>query len=514
MRPLVIINGMIWDGVQKPFLGTLTCTNHINSVCHGVSVTIPTDAEVFDAKGGSVIPAFTDVHQHFSACAHKDSSKFVRLDGAHSLAEAINLLIDRSQTTLPGEWIIGTTLNHNQFTVRTLPTRIDLDAVPNPVLVTHQCGHSFFMNSLAISTIGESQFSNVEGVGRDSIGRMTGILEDGANAPLLRYFKKLNDECTVDWINAMNSVLRLGIAEVHAIEANIILAQEPVHVYESLRDSGQLSVRIRLYLTERPNEHSIEDDEWLSYGGHKIFVDGAFGGRTAAMREPFNDVNRRGVLCYTDDELYKCLKKTFECGLQLMVHVIGDRGLDQLLDVLEKLASEGVHSDWPIKLTHCELCHPEQIDRIARIGAFCDVQPGQLTSEVSFLPDVIGHERMQHCFPFRSMIDAGITIVGSSDAPVDPDNPLIGIHAAVVRHEAMNLKERISLHEALKMYTINAQKLIKNDHKKGLLLPGYLADIAVFEEDLFAVNPEKLPECKVAATIVNGKIAYRRDEKP
>jgi predicted amidohydrolase YtcJ len=80
---------------------------------------------------------FTDVHYHFSACAHKVSSKFVRLDGANSLAKAINLLITRSQMTPSGDWIIGTTLNHSQFAVLTFPTRADLDAVPNPVLVTH-----------------------------------------------------------------------------------------------------------------------------------------------------------------------------------------------------------------------------------------------------------------------------------------------------------------------------------------------------------------------------------------
>jgi predicted amidohydrolase YtcJ len=159
---------------------------------------------------------------------------------------------------------------------------------------------------------------------------------------------------------------------------------------------------------------------------------------------------------------------------------------------------------------HCELCHPDQVERIARLGAFCDMQAGQLTSEASFLPSVIGRERMMHCFPFRSLIDAGVIVVGSSDAPTEPPNPMIAIRAAVVRHPTMNLDERISLHEALQMYTINAQKLIMNNHKKGLLVPGHLADIAVFEDNLFAVHPEALDECKVAATIVNGQIAYKR----
>jgi predicted amidohydrolase YtcJ len=202
----------------------------------------------------------------------------------------------------------------------------------------------------------------------------------------------------------------------------------------------------------------------------------------------------------------------FEAGEQIMAHVIGDRGLDQLLSVLERLESEGVRSDWPVKLTHCELCHPDQVKRIARLGAFCDVQPAELVGEAEYLPYILGTERMQHCFPFRSLVDAGVVCAGSSDAPVDSANPLIGIRAAVVRHPLMNVDERISLNDALKMYTINAQKLVRNDHQKGLLLPGYIADVAVFQEDLFDVSPDALTQCQVAATIVDGRVAYQRNK--
>jgi predicted amidohydrolase YtcJ len=508
MSQLAITNGMIWDGIHTPFLGTLVCSDRIISIHRGTNMSIPDCATILDAKGGSVIPAFTDVHQHFSASVLQRSSKFVLLDGAHSLAEAVSTLITRSQTTAADEWIVGVQLNHNQFTERRLPTRDDLDAIPNPVLVTHSCGHNYFINSRAIDKVGESSFAGIPGVGRDSNGRMTGVLEDGADAPLRPHFTSFCEGCVDDWMGCSRGALELGIAEVHAISADIVLAEENVRAYETLRDSGKLGVRIRVYLTDLDDTKPVVEDDWLSYGGHKIFVDGAFGGRTAAMRHPFGDVDRIGILRYTDEKLYETIKKTFEHGVQLMAHVVGDRGLDQLLSVLERLKSEGVTSDWPVKLVHCELCHPDQVARIARLGAFCDMQPGQLISEASFLPAAIGLDRMQHCFPFRSLIDAGVTVVGSSDAPVDPADPMIGIHAAVVRHSSMNLDERISLHEALQMYTINAQKLIKNDDKKGLLKVGLLADITVFQDDLFAVAPECLADCKVAATIVNGQIAY------
>jgi predicted amidohydrolase YtcJ len=500
---------MIWDGIQKPFLGTLTCTSRITSITPGAPLSLPSDCQLLDAKGGSVIPAFTDVHQHFSASSHKNSSKFVLLQNAQSLSEAINLLL-RSEIAKLGDWIVGFSLNHNQFPDPKLPTGSDFDVIPNPVLISHQCGHTYFINSLAISKVGASNFANLDGVHRDSKGRMTGVLDDGADAPLRPFFTNFHDDCPDDWIRCMKETLSFGIAEVHAISADVVLAGEAVHIYEKLRNEGKLGLRVRLYLTEIEDGRNLKEDEWLSYGGHKIFVDGAFGGRTAAMKKPFIDVNTTGILRYTDEELYEDIRHTFVSGVQLMVHVIGDRGMDQILNMLERLNSEGIRSGCPIKLTHCELCYPDQIRRIAKLDAFCDVQPNQIISEGSFLPNAIGSERMKHCFPFRSMIDEGVTIVGSSDAPVDPDNPLIGIHGAVIRHPEMNLEERITLNEALKMSTINAQKLIKNDHNKGLLKSGYVADITVFKEDLFAVEPENLLNCKVAATIVNGKIAYQR----
>jgi predicted amidohydrolase YtcJ len=509
MNQIVITNGMIWDGINEPFIGTLICNKQIISIHHGTDVEIPDGASILDANGGSVIPAFTDVHHHFSASAHQRSSKFVWLDSARSLEQAVNTLITRSQTTAADEWIVGIQLNHNQFTTdRRVPTRTDLDAIPNPVLITHQCGHCYFVNSRAIEKVGHDKWDGIAGVCRDSDGRMTGVLDDGADAPLRPLFTNFCGDCLDNWCTCANEALEFGIAEVHAISADAILAGENVHAYETLRDSGKLGVRIRVYLTELDEKRPVVEDDWLSYGGHKIFVDGAFGGRTAAMREPFGDADRIGMLRYTDEKLYETIKKTFEQGVQLMAHVIGDRGLDQLLSVLERLESEGVRSDWPVKLVHCELCHPDQVERIARLGAFCDMQPGQLTSEASFLPDVIGFDRMQHCFPLRSLMDAGVTVAGSSDAPVDPENPMIGIHAAVVRHPAMNPAEKISLHEALQMYTINAQKLIKNDDRKGLLKVGFMADITIFQDDLFAVAPGNLGDCKVAATIVEGRIAY------
>jgi predicted amidohydrolase YtcJ len=251
-------------------------------------------------------------------------------------------------------------------------------------------------------------------------------------------------------------------------------------------------------------------DDWLAYGGLKIFVDGAYGARTAALRAPFADAGHRGMLIHTDKELLTLVRAAFERDLQVMAHCLGDRALDVLLDQIEKVRALGIQNKWPVKFTHVELCHPDQLARMAAAGGFCDVQARQLVSDAPYLEQIVGPERKQQCFAFRSMIAAGLTLAGSCDAPVESTNPLTGIQAAVLREPTMNPAERITLDEALRMYTINTQRMIRNDHRKGLLMPGYWADIAVFDTDLFAVPVERITDCRVAATVVDGRIRYRR----
>jgi predicted amidohydrolase YtcJ len=345
MKKLVIINGMVWDGIHEPFLGTVVCTDRITEVLPGPPSTIPSGADVLDAKGGSVTAALTDVHQHFSAWARAQSpsSLYISLYEIKSLEEVIEMLLVRSKITAPEDWVIGVAMDHNIWKNRRVPTRLDLDVIPNPTLITHQCGHSYYINSRAIELIGESKFDSSVGVCRDGDGRMTGVLEEEGHAPLCRYFQTRLKNEPQDWIDAMQYALSMGIAEVDPICSNIVLAHESIRVYEKLRDADKLSIRIRYYLTDLSDAHdSSPHDEWLSYGGRKIFIDGAFGGRTAAMREPFRDTGQTGMLCHTNEDLYEIIKETFNCGLQLMAHVIGDRGLDQILNVLERLVSEGI----------------------------------------------------------------------------------------------------------------------------------------------------------------------------
>jgi predicted amidohydrolase YtcJ len=221
-------------------------------------------------------------------------------------------------------------------------------------------------------------------------------------------------------------------------------------------------------------------------------------------------VESTGVQLYSDDELYRTLTAAFQADVQVMAHCIGDASLDQFLNVLEKAKSNGIRSRWPVKLTHVELCHKEEIQRMAPLGCACDVQPHMIITDSPFLEGILGLDRRALCFPFRTMIETGLIVTGSSDAPVEPIDPRTGIWAAVVRTPQMNPSEALSLDDALKLYTVNPQRLVRNEAEKGLIKPGYVADVVVFQQNLFEVPPNDLKSCEVAHTIVDGRVAYSR----
>jgi predicted amidohydrolase YtcJ len=511
MATLAITNGQIWDGVSAPFLGTVLCNDHITEIIPGPSPTLPAGISVIDARGGTVIPAFTDSHIHFSASVR--TAQAVDLTPAKCAADVVSLLLARSGTASPDEWVYGVKMNPNRWADSTYPTLAQLDQVPNPLIIQHWCCHDYLINTRAIALVGEERFAGVTGVERDPDGKMTGLLvEAEAQAALQSYAENIEEDPQL-WVSAFERLLSEGISELHAIGTNTVFMHESLPLFQKLRAAGKLLVRCRFYFTDFPSgQFSLATgfgDDWLSYAGYKIFIDGVLSAKTAAVREPYAG-GGTGVLVNSDEALYEAVKKCHQRGLRFMAHCLGDRALDQVLGALERVRAEGIEPMWAPKIAHLEICHRDQIDRLVRLGAIGDIQGGFNTLVAPFIEHVIGRDRTRHFVPVKMLHDAGLLCVGSSDGPIEPTNPLYGIHGAVCRNDVMGREECITLDQALRMYTINAQKLLKNDHRKGLLKPGYIADITVFEDDLFAVPPETLASRKVAATIIDGKVAFRR----
>jgi hypothetical protein len=195
-----------------------------------------------------------------------------------------------------------------------------------------------------------------------------------------------------------------------------------------------------LVITRSPAELASAKDKidraegpirWL---GYKDFTDGSFGGHTAAMHEPFSDrPDTRGIERFDHAHVVEMGEASLQMGGAVAIHAIGDRANDKVLDVHEELIDRGANPAM-LRVEHASILTPEAIERMARLGVTASVQPAFLASEETWLEKRLGPDRIHRAYPFRTLLDAGVPLLGGSDSPVELPAPETGINAAVVRH--------------------------------------------------------------------------------
>jgi predicted amidohydrolase YtcJ len=170
----------------------------------------------------------------------------------------------------------------------------------------------------------------------------------------------------------------------------------------------------------------------------------------------------------------------------------------------------------PHRIEHVQLLHPDDVERLAPLGVVASVQPVHLQTDWATANKVWG-ERARLTYAFRSLLDAGTVLAFGSDAPVAPMNPMLGVYTAVTRQDnhhqptgGWHLQECISLEETIYAYTMGPAIMSGKQHLQGSITPGKWADLIVLEQDLFAVEPEKIGETAVATTIFAGEIVYQK----
>jgi hypothetical protein len=259
-------------------------------------------------------------------------------------------------------------------------------------------------------------------------------------------------------------------------------------------------------------------DAWLNIGVVKGFVDGSLGSRTAAFHEPYDDApGERGLLFTDPADLGTWITNADANGLQCAIHAIGDRANTMLLEIFESVIAAHGPRDRRFRIEHAQHLRPQDIARVAGAGAIASMQPIHLTEDGHWAERAIGPARMQTTYACRSLIDAGVPVAFGSDWFVAPPVPIAGLAAAVTRHlvdapagEGWIPAQRIALDEALHAYTTTAAYASFDEHAKGRLASGLLADVVVLDRDPFAAAPDRIRDCQVAMTIVNGDVIYER----
>ncbi|MGE0462838.1 MAG: amidohydrolase, partial [Vicinamibacterales bacterium] len=259
-------------------------------------------------------------------------------------------------------------------------------------------------------------------------------------------------------------------------------------------------------------------DQWLRVGGLKGFVDGSLGSHTAAFHEPFTDAPKdRGFFVNTPEDLYTWISGADAAGLHVMVHAIGDRANQTLLDIYERVAKEHGVRDRRFRIEHAQHLAPADIPRFAALGVIPSMQPYHAIDDGRWAEKVIGPERALGTYAFRSLLDAQASLAFGSDWFVAPPTPLEGIYAAVTRRtlddrnpDGWVPSQKITVEQALVAYTRAGAYASFEEKEKGVIAAGMLADLALIDQDLRAIQAPEIRDAKVTRTIVGGKTVFAR----
>ncbi len=469
-----------------------------------------TDAhtKVIDAQGKAVLPGFNDAHSHFSAMGVRES--YLDLTTVQSKAEALTQVKEAARLRNKGEWIIGTGWDESKWEDSAeYLTRDELDrAVPDhPVALRRIDGHLWSVNSKALDVLSLP----TQAVGYETLdGEPTGVLKEQAGEAVEKALEPGVDEFIAGIERAVRIAHRLGVTSVQ----DAMVGRKQITAYRKLHASGRLGVRVAVMPTVDHLDEMIGlglgvgfGDDTLRLGAVKVFADGSIGAGTAALNGTYRDrPHERGVLMWKKEELEAIVRRACENNVQLAVHAIGDRALDQVLDCFAA-ANADAKVELRHRIEHAEMITAEQIERMKRLGLVASMQPnftGEWGLPGGMYEQRFGREMLERLNTLRSVVDAGVHLALGSDCM--PFSPLYGIHWAV---NAPFPQQRLTPGEAITAYTKGSAYATFEEHRKGTIATGQLADLVVLDGDPF-VETSDIKDISVQYTIFAGKIVYKR----
>jgi len=473
-----------------------------------------------DVGGKTVVPGFIDAHTHvaYSGLRHL---RQVDCD-LRSITAIQSAIRQRAANTPKGQWVIGFKYDDTKTAEGRRLTRADLDSVApdHPVYVEHRGGHTAYVNSMAMRMAGVNDKTPDPPGGqmdRDSAGRLTGGLRETATEPferrIPRHYSRDDRREAVKLITQMFA--RAGVTSVHDAQGS----PEDLASYQDAREAGDLPIRIYHLLNYLHMDHMLAagvrtglGDDWVRVGAVKLTADGSISERTARLSVPYaGRPNDFGIEVMPEEELYSHARKAHTAGWQIGIHANGDVGIDTALRVYERLQREMPRRDARFRLEHCTVINESLIRRIKALGAI----PTPFSTYVYYHGEKMreyGAERLNLMFALRSFLDAGIRATQASDYPPGPFEPMMALQSEVTRTDikgnVWGPKQKITIDEALRIGTLNGAYASFEEHSKGSIEPGKLADLVVLGRDPRKDDPSTIVTIPVERTMVGGRWVY------
>jgi predicted amidohydrolase YtcJ len=484
------------------------------------------NTRVVDAKGHRLLPGFNDAHVHFADGGAALTA--VQLNDATSLKEFVKRIADYAAHASPGEWIRSGNWDETKWNPAALPTRQDIDAVTpnNPVSLDRYDGHMIIVNSkvLALAGITANTADPPGGViVRDGAGQPTGALKDAA-IELVDHVTPVPTAAQRRRVieNALHEAASHGVTSVQ----DMTLDYGDLAVYSQLLREGKLSVRFYgAPLIEKVSDqaklglgHAFGSAS-LRIGAVKMFADGSLGSRTAYFFEPFTDEpNNRGLLFKDMLPLSRTrerLQLADAAELQVCTHAIGDAAISTVLDLYQEIEKRDGPRDRRWRIEHAQHMAARDFERFAQLHVIASVQPYQAIDDGRWAEARIGHDRASRTYAFRTFIDHGVRLAFGTDWPIAPLDPLLTLYAATTRatldgkhSQGWFPEQKVSIQEAVAAYTMGAAYAEFQEHEKGSIEPGKLADLVLLSQDVLTIAPAAIRDTHVLTTWVGGVAVY------
>ena len=532
---IVFKNGNVYTGNEKAPKAQAIAVKDDRIVFVGTNAAaqklVGPNTRVVDLKGNTVLPGFTDAHQHLSGVGQREMT--LNLEGTASLEDLLAKVKARVDQAKPGEWVTGRGWIETHWQPPVFPTRWDLDKVSpnNPVILGRADGHGAVANSAALklANVDKSTPNPFGGeISKDKQnGEPNGMLLDAAQGLVRRRVPPTTaaDEERAVVLGAKRDV-ELGWTQVQDAGGSY----DEVDIFKKLYTAGTIKLRIyKAVYGPGPNAARLLDEgPIIGEFGHRLTVrtikvisDGALGSRGAALLGPYSDApDTSGFLTVKAEELRPMLQEALRLGIQVETHAIGDRANRFILDEYEaafKAVPPGqrkvVDPRWRVE--HAQIVNPADIPRFAKLGIIPSMQPSHAIGDLFFAPSRLGMTRLAGAYAWQSFIKSGVVVPGGSDAPVERGEPMIEFYAAVARKdqkgfsgEGWHPEEAVTREQALKMFTIWPAYAAFEDKLRGTIELGKLADLTILSADIMTIPAPEILKTRCLMTVINGEIVY------
>jgi len=495
------------------------------AVAYGKIVAIGSDEEILglrtpqsqisDLKLQTILPGFTDAHIHIWKVGNL-MTYLLDLRGVKSIEEMQQMLLDYARKNPQHEWIQARGFNEALFPDKRMPTKRDLDKViaDRPVCVMRTCAHQIIVNSKALELTGiNSRTSSPTGgeIKKFDSGELKGHFTETALGLVLNKIPAYTEEEYRTMIlAAQEEFLRAGICSA----TDPAVMPDLLEVYKSMDRKGELKIRVNAIAIRVPDGATKAlplpekyESEHLKINSVKFFADGGLSGKTAAMKRPYKNSNDFGVLRLTENFLLPLAQEAQRGGFRIATHAIGDAAINVVLNVYEKLFRED--SSFHHRIEHLGLPSNEHLEAMHRLGIIAVMQPTFIKELGKNFRDYLDDDYLGYVYPVRSVLNQGINLAFSTDAPVVKEfNPLTGIQSAIERKDGdgnvIGANQRITAKEAIQAYTLGSAIANGDEKNSGSISEGKYADFVVLESN--PLETKDILAANVAAAYISGEI--------